>query len=87
MKEKNIMPTLDWLENPEIFAVNRLDATSNHKYYQNLDDALNSKSMELKQSLNGIWKFKYAKNSQERDVDFYKEERDCRDFDEITVPG
>ena len=27
MKEKNIMPTLDWLENPEIFAVNRLDAT------------------------------------------------------------
>lgn len=87
MKEKNIVPTLDWLENPEIFAVNRLDATSNHKYYQNLDDALNSKSMELKQSLNGIWKFKYAKNSQERDVDFYKEERDCRDFDEITVPG
>lgn len=87
MKEKNIIPTLDWLENPEIFAVNRLKATSDHKYYQNLDEAMARQAMKLKQSLNGIWKFKYANNAQERDVDFYKEERDCHDFDEITVPG
>ena len=27
-------PNLDWLENPEIFRVNRIDAHSDHLYYE-----------------------------------------------------
>lgn len=43
--------------------------------------------MELKQSLNGRWYFNYAKNPNERFVDFYKEDIDCHYFDMIDVPG
>ena len=27
-------PTLDWLSNPEIFGVNRIQAHSDHKFYK-----------------------------------------------------
>ena len=33
MTEKITQPQLEWLENPEVFQVNRLDAHSDHAYY------------------------------------------------------
>ena len=56
-------------------------------YYLDIDKALNGDAMELKQSLNGRWYFNYAKNPNERFVDFYKEDIDCHYFDMIDVPG
>ena len=49
--------TLDWLTNPEVFAVNRQEAHSDHTFFcgNNL----------LHQSLNGIWKFSYAENPEQ----------------------
>ena len=72
-------PTLDWLTNPEVFAVNRIAAHSDHKFH-NGDGG-------LRQSLNGTWKFAYAKNPTERNTDFYKTEFSVDDFDDIQVPG
>ena len=72
-------PTLDWLSNPEVIAVNRMAAHSDHRSYH--------KGKELRQSLNGTWRFAYAKNPEERIADFYKEEFSVEDFDEIQVPG
>ncbi len=72
-------PTLDWLTNPEIFAVNRTEAHSDHKFFEN--------GNVLRQSLNGIWKFSYAKNPEERAEEFYKPEFSAEGFDEIQVPG
>lgn len=38
MTENITQPQLEWLENPEVFQVNRLDAHSDHMYYQSEED-------------------------------------------------
>lgn len=84
---KGTKADLNWLTDPRVFAVNRLDAYSDHRYYRDVEQALNSKEMDLKQSLNGRWYFSFAKNPNERFVEFYDENVDCHHFDMIDVPG
>ena len=79
-------PTLDWLENPEVFAVNRCAAHSDHKFYQNRAEMEHGGSA-LWQCLSGQWKFSYAKNPDERKKDFYKKEVCCKGYADIKVPG
>lgn len=45
-------PDIAWLSDPQIFEVNRLPAHSDHDFYEGADTA-------LKQSLNGVWQFRY----------------------------
>ena len=71
--------TLDWLENPEIFEVNRLCAHSDHEYF--------TEDGDLRQSLNGLWKFSYSEKPSERPADFYRSDFDVSGFDDIKVPG
>ncbi|BCN29961.1 glycoside hydrolase family 2 TIM barrel-domain containing protein [Anaeromicropila herbilytica] len=84
---KEMTPTLEWLSNPEVFRVNREDAHSDHCFYENMNDLIYEDHMPLKQSLNGKWRFSYAKNSDLRIADFYKMDYDCSEFDYIEVPG
>lgn len=77
----------NWLENPEVFAVNRRDAHSDHRCYNSLSQARQEGPEPLRQSLNGSWFFSYAPNPDARIADFYKAEYDCRGFDTIQVPG
>ena len=72
-------PTLNWLKNPEVFAVNRVTAHSDHKFYNG--------SNTLRQSLNGTWKFLYAENPESRKTDFYKTDCTEKGFADIQVPG
>ena len=74
-----------WLDDPQVFRVNRLDAHSDHKFYENKED-YKKNNQRLKQSLNGIWKFHYSVNALERPADFYQKWFDCRSFDEMKVP-
>lgn len=74
-----------WLDDPQVFRVNRLDAHSDHKFYENKED-YEKKEQRLKQSLNGIWKFRYSENAIERPADFYQKWFQCRSFDEMKVP-
>ena len=53
---------IKWLDNPEVFRVNQLEAHSDHAYYETYQELEAGKS-GLLQSLNGIWKFKYSKTS------------------------
>lgn len=78
---------LQWLSNPEVFRVNRIDAHSDHLYYEKKEDIKLKYNMPLRQSLNGKWRFAYAINPKERIVDFYKNEYDCENFNYINVPG
>ena len=80
-------PKLDWLENPEIFKINRIDAHSDHIYFESLEEAYSLKETQLKQNLNGKWKFSFAKNQDLREKDFFKEDFDYSNFGEIEVPG
>lgn len=79
--------TLDWLENPEIFRVNRIDAHSDHWFYENMEQIELEDNMPLKQCLNGTWRFKYSENPILRPKDFFKEDFDVDGFGYIKVPG
>lgn len=72
-------PTLEWLANPEIYEVNREKAHSDHTY--------TTKDGNLRQSLNGTWKFNYTEHPDSRPADFYKTDFDVTCFDDIIVPG
>ena len=78
---------LSWLSDPEVFAVNRKPAHSDHDYYETLAEARKWEKMPLRQSLNGTWLFSYAHNPSLRVADFYKMDFDCRGFASIQVPG
>ncbi|MCF0258483.1 MAG: DUF4981 domain-containing protein [Erysipelotrichaceae bacterium] len=71
---------LRWLEQPDVFAVNRLDAHSDHAFFQ-------KEPGDLTLSLNGTWKVDVAENPDGRKADFYKDGFDDSDFAEIKVPG
>ncbi|MBS6397766.1 MAG: DUF4981 domain-containing protein [Clostridiales bacterium] len=79
-------PDLSWLSSPEVFRVNRLDAHSDHRYYESMEE-LQSGSMHLRQSLNGTWRFSYSENPSLREQDFYHLDYDLQHFGTITVPG
>ncbi|MGG7058041.1 glycoside hydrolase family 2 TIM barrel-domain containing protein [Clostridium tertium] len=82
-----IKPTLEWLEDPEVFKINRIDAHSDHLYYESIEEVSLGYDTPLRQKLNGKWKFSYAINPYRREKDFYKEDYDCSNFDYINVPG
>lgn len=75
---------LNWLEDPEVFAVNRIPAHSDHFYYETREEM---ESMRLRQSLNGTWRFSYAENPSKRPEKFYEEDFDDSGFGVISVPG
>ena len=77
---------IKWLDNPEVFRVNQLEAHSDHEYYMSYAD-LENKNKYLEQSLNGEWDFFFSKNAKVRPVDFYKDDFSTENFDRITVPG
>ena len=77
---------IKWLDNPEIFRVNQMDAHSDHSYYVDYAD-MKKKDNPLSQSLNGQWAFAFSKNAASRPCDFYKEGFDDSGFDKIMVPG
>lgn len=81
-----MQPDLNWLVNPEVFAVGRLPAHSDHRWYQN-EAELAQKTMALRQSLNGEWQFAHSPNPAARPADFWKEEADRSAFGRIQVPG
>ena len=77
---------IKWLDNPEVFRVNQLEAHSDHTYYENYQE-VETRKTGLLQSLNGIWKFCYSKNAKERPAKFYQENYDYQGFDDIEVPS
>ena len=73
-------PELSWLEDPRVFAVNRLDAHSDHTWYDAAGDG-------LRQSLDGPWQFAYSPCPDQRPADFWQAGACLDGFGEITVPG
>lgn len=63
---------MKWLDNPEVFRVNQLDAHSDHCYYMDYTDMEKSEN-PLTQSLNGQWEFAFSKNVMDRPENFYEE--------------
>ena len=79
----------EWNNNPETFQLNRMDAHATLTTFHSLEEALMGKADESASvhSLNGTWKFAWASNPDKRIVDFYKQEVDCSEWDNILVPS
>lgn len=72
------------VKNPEIFQENRLPAHSDHVCMPNwFESEYNSHRL----SLEGLWKFHYAKNMGLAVENFEAEEYSCKGWDEIRVPS
>ena len=77
---------INWLADPTVFQVNRLDAHSDHICFPSLEEA-NSGATSLRQSLDGQWQFCWSRNPAERPADFWKDGFDLSGFGSIRVPG
>ena len=64
------------VKDPTYFSENRVAAHSDHRYFTSLA-AMEQEKEELRYSLNGLWKFHYAKNYQEYDSWFWRSEAYC----------
>ncbi|HEY4390209.1 MAG TPA: glycoside hydrolase family 2 TIM barrel-domain containing protein [Paenibacillus sp.] len=80
-------PSLDWLSDVSVFAINRLPAHSDHRYYRTKEEALLGASMEMKYELNGKWRFAYSVHPDSRPADFYQLDHNCCGWPFIEVPG
>lgn len=74
------------VKNPEYFIKNRMKAHSDHVVYANLREWQEDRS-SFCYSLNGLWKFAYAKNYSLAPKDFEAAEYDCKAWDDIYVPA
>ena len=75
-----------WLDDPQVFAVNRLPAHSDHRFYGSMEDC-RRKTCGLTQSLNGTWRFQWSKSAGTCLAEFYREDFDTTGFESIQVPG
>ena len=78
--------TLDWLTNPEVFAVNRIAAHSDHRIYANHFEA-DADNSSLIQNLNGTWKFLYDDDFRNLPAGATDPATDISSWAEIKVPG
>ncbi len=63
-------PSINWLDDPQVFRVGTLPAHSDHRAYRSGEEIERGVSSYI-QSLDGDWQFQYAKNPAERPVGFF----------------
>ena len=76
----------DLVKDPTYFNDNRVAAHSDHKYYASVE-AMEQDVDNFRHSLNGLWKFHYAKNYNSTIPGFEKTEYCCKSWDDIRVPA
>ncbi len=74
------------VKDPTYFSENRVAAHSDHRYFTSLA-AMEQEKEELRYSLNGLWKFHYAKNYRSTIPGFEKEDYCCKAWGDIRVPA
>lgn len=74
------------VKDPQYFCDGRLEAHSDHVYYKNMDE-MDRKQSTFRKSLNGLWKFHYARNYKDSIKGFEQEDYHCRDWEDIHVPA
>lgn len=85
---KRQMRSFDYqkVKDPQYFRDGRLDAHSDHRYYAG-EEEYRDESSSFTESLNGLWKFHYARNYASTISGFETEDYNCRDWDDIHVPA
>ncbi|GAA4279620.1 glycoside hydrolase family 2 TIM barrel-domain containing protein [Gaetbulibacter aestuarii] len=76
----------DW-ENPDTLSINTVEPHTNFIHLNEAPFSTDHGNLSNYQSLNGIWKFMWTKNTAERPKDFYQNDFDCSSWDSIPVPS
>ncbi|MCP3928480.1 MAG: DUF4981 domain-containing protein [Bacteroidetes bacterium] len=76
----------DW-ENPQVIGINKEQAVATFSSYTNEDDALLFSDTKNEKSLNGIWKFNWVEDPEQRPKEFFRSEFNVSQWDDIAVPG
>lgn len=74
------------VKDPQYFCDGRMEAHSDHVYYKSAAEA-DAGCSSYTESLNGLWKFHYAKNYHSIVQGFELEEYCCNHWDDIRVPA
>lgn len=74
------------IKNPEYYQENVLLPHSDHIAYRNATEEKLGKS-SLRKSLNGLWKFHYARRIEDSIPHFESPEYSCKDWEDIVVPA
>lgn len=74
------------VKEPNAFMQNRMEAHSDHVCYKTKEELLAGES-SYRFSLNGLWKFSYAKNYDLAIKGFEKENYNCSEWEDIHVPA
>lgn len=79
----------EWNNNPDIFALNRMEAHAAFASFDSLDEALqgNRDASASRMTLNGTWKFAWAKNPDSRIRNFYEKGFDVSGWADMPVPS
>ncbi len=85
-KDKMKTFNYDLVKDPTYFCDNRVAAHSDHKYYET-KEKMEQDVDDFRFSLNGLWKFHYAKNYASTILGFEREEYCCKSWDDIRVPA
>ncbi len=82
------MPQFDFekVKNPLIFKENTLEAHSDHICYGSMEE-LKEGNSSFRHSLDGLWKFSYARNYESAIRGFEAAEYDCKSWADIRVPA
>ncbi len=77
------------IENPQVVEINKLPARATFFAFESkgLAEANNVEASKNYKSLNGTWKFNWTRNPEDRPIDFYKEDYNTNDWDDIPVPA
>jgi beta-galactosidase len=85
MKDSN--KKLEW-ENPKIIGINKLKPHCTLIPFSSEESCFISRKNSLYyHSLNGVWKFNWVKKPMDRSIDFYKEDFNDKEWDDIDVPS
>ncbi|XEC95454.1 glycoside hydrolase family 2 TIM barrel-domain containing protein [Paenibacillus tarimensis] len=83
----------EWNNNPDIYALNRMEARAHSIHYASAEQALDARlgdsveSSPYYKTLNGQWKFSFAENPEKRIKEFYRTDYDSSKWAEIVVPS
>lgn len=76
----------DLVKDPQYFRDGRLDAHSDHLYYRSEEEWEEGSSL-FRHSLNGVWKFHYARNYKQTIKGFEQAGYSCKEWADIYVPA
>lgn len=77
----------NYIEDPRVFKVNRLDAVSSHKYYTSEEKYKNLDRSDIITNLDGVWKFERYEQFEDLIESLFNGDRSIQNLNPITVPA